>query len=74
MKKVMKQLFRNGLCGILCAAMVLTSLSIPEMTVYAAQIDAEDENGIIDETNEEVTTPEADGEDTDEETSGGGLT
>lgn len=73
MKKVMKQLFRNGLCGLLCAAMVLTSLSIPEMTVYAAQIDAEDENGIIDETNEEVTTPEADGEDTDEETSGGGY-
>lgn len=72
MKKVMKQLFRNGLCGILCAAMVLTSLSVPEMTVYAAQIDAEDENGIIDETNEEVTTPEADGEDTNDETSGGG--
>ena len=72
MKKVMKQLFRNGLCGLLCAAMVLTSLSIPEMTVYAAQIDAEDENGIIDETNEEVTMPEADGEDTNDETSGGG--
>lgn len=64
MKKVMKQLFRQGLCGVLCAAMILTSLSIPEMTVHAA------EPGITadttDETTQEEMTPETPGEDTKE--------
>ncbi|MCM1088904.1 MAG: glycosyl hydrolase 53 family protein [Muribaculaceae bacterium] len=64
MKKVMKQLFRQGLCGVLCAAMILTSLSIPEVTVHAAEpgITA-DTTG---ETTQEETTPETPGEDTEE--------
>ncbi|MCM1212766.1 MAG: glycosyl hydrolase 53 family protein [Blautia sp.] len=64
MKKVMKQLFRQGLCSVLCAAMILTSLSIPEMTVHAAEpgITA-DTTG---ETTQDETTPETPGEDTEE--------
>ncbi|MBO5474144.1 MAG: glycosyl hydrolase 53 family protein [Lachnospiraceae bacterium] len=35
-RKTRKQLFRRGLSGILCAAMILTGMSIPELTAYAA--------------------------------------
>ncbi|MCH5256592.1 MAG: FIVAR domain-containing protein, partial [Lachnospiraceae bacterium] len=55
MKKTMKQFFQKGLSGILCAAMVLTSLSIPEMTAYASQTELTDEVEMTAETNEEIT-------------------
>ena len=37
MRKKVKQYIQKSLCGILSAAMILTSLSVPEMTAYAAQ-------------------------------------
>ena len=37
MKKSRKKFFQKGLCGILCAAMLLSGLSIPELTAYAAE-------------------------------------
>ncbi len=37
MRKKVKQCIQRSLCGILSAAMILTSLSVPEMTAYAAQ-------------------------------------
>lgn len=58
MKKAMKQLFRKGICGILCAAMILTSLSIPEMTAYASQTEITEETENGDVTNEEGTETE----------------
>lgn len=39
MRKKTKQYIKKSLCGILSAAMILTSLSIPELTAYAAQPD-----------------------------------
>lgn len=75
MSKELRQFFRRSISGILCAAMVLTSLSVPEMKAYAAQDDIIDEAGIADEVNEDVTTPEAEDEadsaDDGEETGGG---
>ena len=75
MSKELRQLFRRSISGILCAAMVLTSLSVPEMKAYAAQDSITDEAGITDEVNEDVTTPEAEDEsdsaDDGEETGGG---
>ncbi len=43
MRKKTKQYIQKSLCGILSAAMILTSLSIPDMTVHAAQSDRTDE-------------------------------
>ncbi len=37
MRKKVKQYIQKSLCAILSAAMILTSLSVPEMTAYAAQ-------------------------------------
>ena len=37
MRKKVKQYIQKSLCGILSAAIILTSLSVPEMTAYAAQ-------------------------------------
>ena len=75
MSKELRQFFRRSISGILCAAMVLTSLSVPEMKAYAAQDSITDEAGITDEVNEDVTTPEAEDEadsaDDGEETGGG---
>ncbi len=58
MKKAMKKLFRKGISGILCAAMILTSLSIPEMTAYASQTEITEETENADVTNEEGTENE----------------
>lgn len=41
MRKQKKQLFQKGLCGILSAAMILTSSMIPDWSVSAAQPDME---------------------------------
>lgn len=75
MSKELRQFFRRSISGILCAAMVLTSLSVPEMKAYAAQDSITDEAGITDEVNEDVTMPEAEDEsdsaDDGEETGGG---
>ena len=62
MSKELRQFFRRSISGILCAAMVLTSLSVPEMKAYAAQDSITDEAGITDEVNEDVTTPEVEDE------------
>ena len=48
MRKAMKQLFQKGLCGILCAAMILTGMSIPELTVYATELNDVTESGSTD--------------------------
>lgn len=37
MRKKVKQYIQKSLCAILSAAMILTSLSVPELTTYAAQ-------------------------------------
>ncbi len=37
MRKKVKQCIQRSLCGILSAAMILTSLSVPELSAYAAQ-------------------------------------
>lgn len=66
MGKELRQFFRKSISGILCAAMVLTSLSVPEMTAYAAQNDITDETGTTDEANDDVTTSEAADEGTDQ--------
>lgn len=49
MRKKTKQYIKKSLCGILSAAMILTSLSIPERTAYAAQAN-EAETETADET------------------------
>lgn len=55
MKKTMKQLFQKGISGLLCAAMILTSLSIPEMTAYAAETGIIDEMETADKTKDDIT-------------------
>ena len=67
MKKAMKQLFQKGISGILCAAMILTSLSIPEMTTYAAETGITEETENADVTNEEGTEAEMTDEGSDKE-------
>ena len=52
MRKPMKQFFQKSACGILCAAMVLTSLSIPGRTVYAAEPGAVRDVEITEQTTE----------------------
>lgn len=49
MRKKAKQYIKKSLCGILSAAMLFTSLSIPDMTAYAAQADATDEVELLGE-------------------------
>lgn len=67
MKKAMKQLFQKGISGILCAAMILTSLSMPEMTAYAAETGITEETENADLTNEEGTEAEVPDEGSDKE-------
>ena len=55
MRKKAKQYIRKSLCGILSAAMILTSLSVPELTTYAAQPDMTDGTEV---SEEEVTDGE----------------
>lgn len=50
MRKKAKQYIQKSLCGILSAAMIFTSLSVPELTVYAAQ---ENEAEEMETSNEE---------------------
>ena len=64
MRKKVKQYIKKGLCGILSAAMILTSLSIPELTAYAAQEDVaetevfEEESGNAEETKKDSSKEE----------------
>lgn len=50
MHRKVRQYLKKSLCGILSAAMVLTSLSVPDMTVRAAEVSVSDETEIPDET------------------------
>lgn len=56
MRKKAKQYIKKGLCGILTAAMILTSLSIPELTAYAAQADVTEETEAFEEETGESET------------------
>lgn len=62
MRKQVKRYFRKSLCGMLSAAMIATSLIVPNMTVFAAPQDeasmtAENENDkLVDETTGESET------------------
>ena len=57
MRKSMKQFFQKSLCGILSAAMLLSGLSIPELTAYAAEADAVGDVEITEQSNNEVVSP-----------------
>lgn len=50
MHRKVRQYLKKSLCGILSAAMILTSLSVPDMTVRAAEVSVSDETEISDET------------------------
>lgn len=72
MRRKAKQYIQKGLCGILSAAMLLTSLSIPDMTAYAAQTDVTDEAELLEEDaaeTAEAETEEASREESQEMTS-----
>ncbi|MDE7266769.1 MAG: glycosyl hydrolase 53 family protein [Lachnospiraceae bacterium] len=68
MRKKAKQYIQKSLCGILSAAMILTSLSIPSMTAYAAQADVTDETEVSEEepTNEGKSEKVVSTQETDE--------
>lgn len=55
MRKKVKQYIQKSLCAILSAAMILTSLSVPEITAYAAQ---PGETEISEEASEETSAEE----------------
>jgi len=52
MHRRVRQYLKKSLCGILSAAMILTSLSLPDMTAQAAEMPAAEEAGILDEASE----------------------
>lgn len=67
MRKQVTGFFQKGLCGILSAAMILTSAAIPELSVFAAQPAVEETAENADgtpskENNDAVRAPDA-GED-----------
>lgn len=70
MHRKVKQYLKKSLCGILSAAMILTSLSVPDMTVSAApssveeSTDSADADGTADETTSRENDDEALGSDT----------
>jgi len=69
MRKKAKQYIQKSLCGILSAAMILTSLSIPELTAYAAQSDVTEESETSEEISTDISGKEAGNETETEETS-----
>lgn len=50
MHRKVRQYLKKSLCGILSAAMILTSLSVSDMTVRAAEVSVSEETEIPDET------------------------
>lgn len=50
MKKKMKQFLRKSLCGVLCTAMVFTGLSVPRLSVDAAEADITNKIEVTKET------------------------
>ena len=58
MRKQMRGYFRKSLCGMLSAAMIATSLIVPNMTVYAAP---QDEAGMTTENEEDMFVDESTG-------------
>lgn len=60
MHRKVKQYLKKSLCGILSAAMILTSLSVPDIAVRAAETSVSDETGISDETKESDETKASD--------------
>nr|MDE6214538.1 hypothetical protein [Lachnospiraceae bacterium] len=71
MRKQMRGYFRKSLCGMLSAAMIATSLIVPNMTVYAAP---QDEAGMTTENEEDKLVEEIAGEnETGDENQGSGL-
>lgn len=71
MRKQVRGYFRKTLCGMLSAAMIATSLIVPNMTVYAAP---QDEASITTENEEDKLVDESTGEgETGDENQGSGL-
>ena len=74
MHRKVRQYLKKSLCGILSAAMILTSLSVPDMTVFAAPSSVAEsvENADTDKTVEETISAANDEEvpDTDADDSG----
>lgn len=68
MRRNVKQFLRKGLCGILSAAMLFTSLSI-DTTVYAAEKEAVEETELFDEETEDSTKEDSAKEDSEKEDS-----
>lgn len=68
MRRNVKQFLRKGLCGILSAAMLFTSLSI-DTTVYAAEKDAVEETELFDEETEDSAKEDSETEDSEKEDS-----
>ncbi|MDE6663790.1 MAG: glycosyl hydrolase 53 family protein [Lachnospiraceae bacterium] len=58
MRKQVKQYLRRSLCGMLSAAMIVASLTVPDMTVYAAP---QDEAGVTVENEDETLVEESTG-------------
>ena len=56
MHRKVRQYLKKSLCGILSAAMILTSLSVPDMTVRAAEVSVSDETEEMEETHTRETT------------------
>lgn len=50
MHRKVRQYLKKSLCGILSAAMILTSLSVPDMTVRAAEVSVSEETELTKET------------------------
>lgn len=57
MRKKAKQILRKSLCGILCAAMLFSGISVPEFSAKAAEIEITEETAGTEETeNKEEST------------------
>ena len=57
MRKTTKQILRKSLCGILCAAMLFSGISVPEFSAKAAEIEITEETaGTEDTENKEEST------------------
>lgn len=50
MHRKVRQYLKKSLCGILSAAMILTSLSVPDNTVQAAEVSAVEETEMLEES------------------------
>nr|MDE6365277.1 FIVAR domain-containing protein [Lachnospiraceae bacterium] len=74
MHRKVRQYLKKSLCGILSAAMILTSLSVPDRTVRAAEVSAAEDAERTDETTGSDETMASEDTKTSEETEESGET